>query len=147
MFTIPYHALNYTHMYVYIHTHAHTHTCKHTRRNNIGLRHGSVVSCWSGSAYLTTKQRQEYLKRFVLNSSNSLSRDTRFISVTCWTVYAILQKHLSNESMRKIAYKEIIGRVYTKTGNIEEYNNYKEALNLATSEFQKSNFDQNWRVT
>ena len=29
-------------------------------------------------------------------------------------------------------------RIYRNTGNIEDYNNYKKALNLATAEMRKS---------
>ena len=31
-----------------------------------------------------------------------------------------------------------MGGVYKQTGNVEDYTNYKEALNLATSEIRKS---------
>ena len=47
-------------------------------------------------------------------------------------------KHLSKEAIRKIAYKQIMWRIYRNTGNIEDYNNYKKALNLATAEMRKS---------
>ena len=45
---------------------------------------------------------------------------------------------LSKEAIRKIAYKQIMWRIYRNTGNIEDYNNYKKALNLATAEMRKS---------
>ena len=48
------------------------------------------------------------------------------------------KKHLSKEAIRKIAYKQIMWRIYRNTGNIEYYNNYKKALNLATAEMRKS---------
>ena len=49
------------------------------------------------------------------------------------------KKHLSKEAIRKIAYKHIMWRIYRNTGNIEDYNNYKKALNLAnTAEIRKS---------
>ena len=48
------------------------------------------------------------------------------------------KKHLSKEAIRKIAYKQIMWRIYRNTGNIEDYNNYKKALNLATAEMRKS---------
>ena len=48
------------------------------------------------------------------------------------------KKHLSKEAIRKIAYKQIMWRKYRNTGNIEDYNNYKKALNLATAEMRKS---------
>ena len=39
--------------------------------------------------------------------------------------------------MRKIAYNKIMWRICRNAGNID-YNNYKEALNLATAEMRKS---------
>jgi len=45
---------------------------------------------------------------------------------------------LSKEAIREIVYKQIVWRVYRNTGNVEDYNNYKEALNLATTEVRKS---------
>ena len=33
----------------------------------------------------------------------------------------------------------MLWRVYKHTGNVEDYTNYKEALNLATTEIRKSN--------
>ena len=46
--------------------------------------------------------------------------------------------HLSKEAIRKIAHKQMLWRVYKHTGNVEDYTNYKEALNLATTEIRKS---------
>ena len=48
------------------------------------------------------------------------------------------KKHLSKEAIRKIAHKQMLWRVYKHTGNVEDYTNYKEALNLATNEIRKS---------
>ena len=48
------------------------------------------------------------------------------------------KKHLSKEAIRKIAHKQMLWRIYKHTGNVEDYTNYKEALNLATSEIRKS---------
>ena len=48
------------------------------------------------------------------------------------------KKYLSKEAIRKIACKQIMWRIYRNTGNIEDYNNYKKALNLATAEMRKS---------
>ena len=45
------------------------------------------------------------------------------------------KKHLSKEAIRKIAHKQMLWRVYKHTGNVEDY---KEALNLATTEIKKS---------
>ena len=48
------------------------------------------------------------------------------------------KKHLSKEAIRKIAHKQMLWRVYKHTGHVEDYTNYKEALNLATTEIRKS---------
>ena len=48
------------------------------------------------------------------------------------------RKHLSKEAIRKIAHKQMLWRVYKHIGNVEDYINYKEALNLATIEIRKS---------
>ena len=48
------------------------------------------------------------------------------------------KKLLSKEAIRKIAHKQMLRRVYKHTGNVEDYTNYKEALNLATTEIRKS---------
>ena len=45
---------------------------------------------------------------------------------------------MSKEAIRKIAYKHIMWKIYRNTGTIEDYNNYKKALNLATAEMRKS---------
>ena len=57
-------------------------------------------------------------------------------------------KHLSNEAIRKIVFKQTMWRVYRLTGKDEDYANYKEALNLATTEIRKSKrtFERNWQV-
>ena len=44
------------------------------------------------------------------------------------------KKHLSKEAIRKIVLKQTMWRVYTRTRKDEDYANYKEALNLATTE-------------
>ena len=48
------------------------------------------------------------------------------------------KKHLSKEAIRKIAYKQTMWRVYRRTRKDEDYINYKEALNAATTEIRKS---------
>ena len=48
------------------------------------------------------------------------------------------KKHLSKEAIRKIAYKQTMRRVYRHTRKDEDYTNYKEALNAATTEIRKS---------
>ena len=57
------------------------------------------------------------------------------------------KKHLSKEAIRKIVFKQTMWRVYRRTRKDEE-KNYKEALNLATTESRKSKrtFEKNWQV-
>ena len=59
-----------------------------------------------------------------------------------------MKKHLSKEAIRKIAHKQMLWRVYKHIGNIEDYTNYKEALNLATIEIGniKEPLKKNWQV-
>ena len=58
------------------------------------------------------------------------------------------KKHLSKEAIRTIAHREMLWRIYKHTGNVEDYTNYKEAVNLATTEIRKSKrtFEKNWQV-
>ena len=58
------------------------------------------------------------------------------------------KKHLSKEAIRKIVFKQTMWRVYRRTRKDEDYTNYKEALNLATTEIRKSKrtFKKNWQV-
>ena len=46
-------------------------------------------------------------------------------------------KHLSKEAIRKIVFKQTMWRVYRRIRKDEDAN-YKEALNLATTEIRKS---------
>ena len=48
------------------------------------------------------------------------------------------KKHLSKEAIRRIVFKQTMWRVYRRTRKDEDYANYKEALNLATTEIRKS---------
>ena len=48
------------------------------------------------------------------------------------------KKHLSKDAIRKIVFKQTIWRVYRRTRKDEDYANYKEAFNLATTEIRKS---------
>ena len=48
------------------------------------------------------------------------------------------KKHLSKEAIRKIVFKQTMWRVYRRTRKDEDSANYKEALNLATTEIRKS---------
>ena len=43
----------------------------------------------------------------------------------------------SEEAIRRIMFKQTKWRVYRRTRNDEDYANYKEALNLATTEIRK----------
>ena len=45
---------------------------------------------------------------------------------------------VSEEAIRKIAYKQTMCRICRRTGNDEDYTNYKEALNAATAEIRQS---------
>ena len=47
-------------------------------------------------------------------------------------------KHLSKEVIRKIVFKQTMWRVYRRTRKDEDYANYTEALNLATTQIRKS---------
>ena len=48
------------------------------------------------------------------------------------------KKHLSKEAIRKIVLKQAMWMVYRRTGKEEDYANYKEALNAATTEIRQS---------
>ena len=48
------------------------------------------------------------------------------------------KKHLSKEAIRKIVLKQTVWRVYRRTRKKEDYANYKEALNAATTEIRQS---------
>ena len=48
------------------------------------------------------------------------------------------KKHLSKEAIRKIVLKQTMWRVYRRTRKEEDYANYKEALNAATTEIKQS---------
>ena len=56
------------------------------------------------------------------------------------------KKQLSKDAIRKIVFKQ--RRVYRRTRKDEDYANYKEALNLATTEIRKpkKTFEINWQV-
>ena len=48
------------------------------------------------------------------------------------------KKHLSKEAIRKIVLKQTMWRVYRRTRKEEDYANYKEALNAASTEIRQS---------
>ena len=57
------------------------------------------------------------------------------------------KKHLSKEAVRKIAHKQILCGVYKHIGNVEDYTNYKEALNLQLKfENPIEPLKKNWQV-
>ena len=47
------------------------------------------------------------------------------------------KKHLSKGAIRNIVFKQTMWRVYRRTRKDEGYANYKEALNLSTTEIRK----------
>ena len=57
------------------------------------------------------------------------------LHIRCWSK----EKHLSKEAFRQIRYKQNKWRIYKHTGNDQDYEVYKEALNAATNEVRKSN--------
>ena len=50
----------------------------------------------------------------------------------------VKKKHLSNEAIRKIKYKEMMWKTYRHTGSEKDYAIYKEALNQTTAEIRNS---------
>ena len=52
--------------------------------------------------------------------------------------------NMSKEAIRKIVYKQAMWRVYRHTRKDEDYTNYKEVLNTATTEIRQSkrNYEQ-----
>ena len=48
------------------------------------------------------------------------------------------KKHLSKEAIRKIVLKQTMWRVYRRTRKEEDYANYKEALDAATTKIRQS---------
>ena len=59
------------------------------------------------------------------------------------------KKHLSKEAFRKIVLKQTMWRAYMRTRMEEDYTNYKEALNAATTEIRQSkrSYEQNLACT
>ncbi|MBA1446783.1 MAG: hypothetical protein FE835_18145 [Gammaproteobacteria bacterium] len=83
------------------------------------MKNKTATECWT----LLKNEIEGIIERFVpLKKQGKRSR----------------KKHLSKEAIRKIAYKQSMWRVYKDTGNVEDYNKYKEALNIATTEIRKS---------
>ena len=86
--------------------------------NNL-LKNKTATECWTCLKY----EIEGIIEKFIpLRKQGKRSR----------------KKHLLKEAIRKIAHKQMLWRVYKHTGNVEDYTNYKEALNLATTEIRKS---------
>ena len=86
--------------------------------NNM-LMNKNAIECWNILKY----EIERIIDKFVpLKKQGKLPR----------------KKHLSKEAIRKIVFKQIMWRVYMHTRKDEDYANYKEALNLATTEIRKS---------
>ena len=98
------------------------------------------------------KDKRKYLAK--LDWNNMLMNKT---AIECWNIlkYEIesiidkfvpfqkqgkrcRKKHLSKEAIRKIMLKQTMWTVYRCTRNEEDYANYKEALNAATTEIRQS---------
>ena len=93
------------------------------------LMNKTTIQCWNILKY----ENERIIDKFVhLKNQGKRSR----------------KKHLSKEAIRKIVFKQTIWRVYRRTRKDEDYANYKEALNLATTEIRKSKrtFEKNWQV-
>ena len=108
------------------------------------------------------KGKCKVMKTYLANIdwNNLLKNKT---ATECWTclnceIEGIIQnffplrkqgkKHLSKEAIRKIAHKQMLWRIYKHIGNVKGYTNYKEALNLATTEIRnlKEPLNKNWQA-
>ena len=85
--------------------------------NNL-LKNKTATECWTCLKY---EIEGIIAKKFPLRKQGERSR----------------KKHLSKEAIRKKCHKQMLWRVYKHTGNVEDYTNYKEVLNLATHEIRK----------
>ena len=87
--------------------------------NNL-LKNKTATECWSCLKYEIEGIIENF---FPLRNQGKRSR----------------KKHLlSKEAIRIFFHKQMLWRVYKHTGNVEDYTNYKEALNLATTEIRNS---------
>ena len=83
------------------------------------LMNNTAIECWNILKY----EIESIIDKFVpLKKQGKRSR----------------KKHLSKEAIRKIVFMQTMWRVYRHTRKDEDYANYKEALNLATTEIRKS---------
>ena len=86
---------------------------------NYMLMNKTAIECWSILKY----EIESIIDKFVpLKKQGKLSR----------------KKRLSKEAIRKIVFKQTMWRVYRRTRKDKDYANYKEALNLATTEIRQS---------
>ena len=89
------------------------------------LRNKTAIDSWNILKY----EIESIIDKFVpLNKQGKRSR----------------KKHLSKEAIRKIVFKQTMWRIYRLTRKDEDYANYKEALNAATTEIRQSkrNYEQ-----
>ena len=96
--------------------------------NNL-LMNKTAIECWNILKY----EIESIIDKFVpLKKQGKRSR----------------KKYLSKEAIRKIVFKQIMWRVYRRTRKDEGYANYKDALNLTTTEIRKSKrtLEKNWQV-
>ena len=83
------------------------------------LRNKTAIECWNILKY----EIESIIDQFVpLKKQRTQSR----------------KKHLSEEAIRKIVYKQTIWRVYRHARKDENYTNYKEVLNAAKTEIRQS---------
>ena len=82
------------------------------------LRNKTAIECWNIIKY----EIEGIIDKFVplkKNKENGLEK-----------------KHLSKEAIIQIEYKQVMWRVYRRTRKDEDYTNYKEAVNAATTEIR-----------
>ena len=85
--------------------------------NNM-LMNTTAIECWNILKY----EIESIVDNFPLKKQGKRSR----------------KKHLSKEAIRTIVFKKTMWRVYRRSRKDDDYANYKEALNLATTEIRKS---------
>ena len=88
------------------------------------LRNKTATECWNILKYEIVSIIDQFVP---LKKQGKLSR----------------KRHLSKESIRKIAYKQTMWRVYRRTRKDEDYMNYKEALNAGKTKIIHSKSYEN----
>ena len=86
--------------------------------NNM-LTNKTAIECWNILKY----EIESIIDKFVPLKKTQRKRSRK--------------KHLSKEAIKKIVFKQTMWRVYRRTRKDEDYANYKEALNLTTTEIRK----------